>query len=144
MKSTVIVILLIMAAAGLTWMLISGSNKGLDGEFTTTRSGLMYKDVKVGTGREAKAGDTVTVHYTGRLEDGTKFDSSVDRDEPFPFPLGAGKVIKGWDEGVAGMKEGGKRKLVIPPELGYGARGAGKAIPPNAVLTFEVELLKVQ
>jgi FKBP-type peptidyl-prolyl cis-trans isomerase FkpA len=144
MKSTMIVILLIMAAAGLTWMLISGSKIGADGEFITTGSGLAYLDLKIGTGKEAKAGDTVTVHYTGRLSDGTKFDSSVDRDEPFPFPLGAGKVIKGWDEGVAGMKEGGKRKLVIPPELGYGARGAGKVIPPNAVLIFEVELLKVK
>ena len=144
MKSTVIVILLIMAAAGLTWLLISGSNTGADGEFTITKSGLAYADLKVGTGKEAKAGHTVTVHYTGRLKDGTKFDSSVDRNKAFPFELGAGEVIKGWDEGVAGMKEGGKRKLVIPPELGYGVRGAGKAIPPNAVLVFEVELLKVQ
>jgi FKBP-type peptidyl-prolyl cis-trans isomerase FkpA len=115
---------------------------GAQPEFTT-RSGLRYKDVKVGTGTEAKAGDTVTVHYIGRLEDGRTFASSVDRDEPFSFRLGAGKVIKGWDEGVAGMKEGGKRKLIIPPELGYGARGAG-TIPPNAVLIFDVELLKVQ
>src|SRR5262249_51408317 len=117
---------------------------GAQPEFTTTRSGLMYKDVKVGTGTEAKAGDNVTVRYTGRLENGRTVDSSVDRDEPFSFRLGAGEVIKGWDEGVAGMKEGGKRKLIIPPELGFGARGAGKAIPPNAVLIFDVELLKVQ
>jgi FKBP-type peptidyl-prolyl cis-trans isomerase len=144
MKTTVIVILLIMAAAGLTWMLISGSNTGADGEFITTKSGLAYVDLKIGTGKEAKPGDTVTVHYTGRLKDGTKFDSSVERDEPFPFQLGAGNVIKGWDEGVAGMKEGGKRKLRIPPELGYGAGGRGKVIPPNAVLIFDVELLKVQ
>ncbi len=144
MKTIVIVILLIMAAAGLTWLLISGSNRGTDDDLITTKSGLAYKDLTIGTGQEAKDGDTVTVHYTGRLKDGTKFDSSVDRDEPFSFRIGAGKVIKGWDEGVAGMKEGGKRKLVIPPDLGYGARGAGKIIPPNATLTFEVELLKVQ
>lgn len=144
MKTIVIVILVIMAAAGLTWLLISGSNPGTGEEFITTKSGLAYKDLKIGTGQEAKEGDTVTVHYTGRLKDGTKFDSSVDRNEPFSFPLGVGKVIRGWDEGVAGMKEGGKRKLLIPPDLGYGARGAGKIIPPNATLIFEVELLKVQ
>jgi FKBP-type peptidyl-prolyl cis-trans isomerase len=144
MKTIVIVILLIMAAAGLTWLLISGSNPGTGEELITTKSGLAYKDLTIGTGQEAKEGDTVTVHYTGRLKDGTKFDSSVDRDEPFSFRIGAGKVIKGWDEGVAGMKEGGKRKLVIPPDLGYGDRGAGKIIPPNATLAFEVELLKVQ
>jgi FKBP-type peptidyl-prolyl cis-trans isomerase len=144
MKTIVIVILLIIAAAGLTWLLISGSNPGTGEELITTKSGLAYKDLTIGTGQEAKEGDTVTVHYTGRLKDGTKFDSSVDRDEPFSFRIGAGKVIKGWDEGVAGMKEGGKRKLVIPPDLGYGDRGAGKIIPPNATLAFEVELLKVQ
>jgi FKBP-type peptidyl-prolyl cis-trans isomerase len=111
---------------------------------TTTKSGLKYTDETVGTGKEAKSGDTVDVHYTGWLKDGTKFDSSKDRGKPFSFPLGAGRVIKGWDEGVAGMKEGGKRKLIIPAELGYGARGAPGAIPPNAELTFEVELLKVK
>ena len=110
----------------------------------TTKSGLKYEDLKVGTGDEAKAGDTVEVHYTGWLKDGKKFDSSLDRGKPFSFKLGAGMVIKGWDEGVAGMKVGGKRKLTIPPELGYGARGAGNVIPPNAELTFEVELLKVK
>jgi FKBP-type peptidyl-prolyl cis-trans isomerase len=144
MKTIVIVILLIMAAAGLTWLLISGSNRGTDEELITTKSGLAYKDLKIGTGKEAKKGDTVTVHYTGLLENGKKFDSSRDRNKPFPFELGAGEVIPGWDEGVAGMKEGGKRKLIIPPELGYGERGAGKGlIPPNAVLLFEIELLKV-
>jgi len=110
----------------------------------TTTSGLQYLDVKVGDGAEAKVGDTVSVHYTGTFKDGKKFDSSVDRNQPFSFSLGRGQVIKGWDEGVAGMKEGGKRKLVIPSELGYGARGAGGVIPPNSELHFEVELLKVK
>jgi len=108
-----------------------------------TDSGLQYIDVEPGEGDLAEAGDTVSVHYTGWLVDGTKFDSSKDRGTPFQFPLGAGRVIKGWDEGVAGMKVGGVRKLIIPPELGYGSRGAGSAIPPNATLIFEVELLEV-
>ena len=111
------------------------------GQEITTESGLKYKDVAVGNGREAALGDTATVHYTGWLLDGKKFDSSVDRKEPFSFRVGAGQVIKGWDEGVAGMKVGGKRKLTIPPQLGYGARGAGGVIPPNATLIFDVELL---
>jgi peptidylprolyl isomerase len=110
----------------------------------TTDSGLKYIDVKVGDGETAKKGDTVSVHYTGTLKDGTKFDSSKDRNQPFSFPLGAGRVIKGWDEGVAGMKVGGTRKLIIPPELGYGKRGAGNVIPPDAELHFEVELLKIK
>ncbi len=109
----------------------------------TTPSGLQYEDQNEGTGNAAKAGDKVSVHYTGRLKDGKKFDSSVDRGQPFDFPLGAGRVIKGWDEGVAGMKVGGKRKLVIPPDLGYGKRGAGGVIPPDAELHFDVELLKI-
>jgi FKBP-type peptidyl-prolyl cis-trans isomerase FkpA len=109
----------------------------------TTASGLKYEDLVVGKGAEAKAGQNVTVHYTGWLTDGKKFDSSKDRNEPFVFPLGGGRVIKGWDEGVQGMKVGGKRKLTIPPGLGYGPRGAGGVIPPNATLIFEVELLKV-
>ncbi len=114
----------------------------------TTESGLKYIDHEVGTGDEAVQGATVAVHYTGWLYDdgtrGKKFDSSVDRNQPFSFPLGAGRVIRGWDEGVAGMKVGGKRELIIPPELGYGAQGAGGgSIPPNATLNFEVELLKV-
>ena len=112
-------------------------------KIVTTASGLKYEDLKVGEGAEAKSGDRVEVHYTGWLENGTKFDSSVDRGKPFPFPLGAGRVIKGWDQGVAGMKVGGKRKLIIPPALGYGERGAGGVIPPNATLIFEVELLKI-
>lgn len=112
---------------------------------TTTASGLVYKDVKVGEGAEAKPGLEVTVHYTGRLkQNDQKFDSSVDRDEPFTFALGKGQVIQGWDEGVAGMKVGGERQLIIPAELGYGARGAGGVIPPNATLIFDVELLGVK
>jgi FKBP-type peptidyl-prolyl cis-trans isomerase FkpA len=114
----------------------------------TTPSGLIYKDNEVGTGDEAVAGRNVSVHYTGWLQEpngdkGKKFDSSVDRGQPFGFRLGAGMVIKGWDEGVAGMKVGGKRTLTIPSELGYGARGAGGVIPPNAILIFDVELLGV-
>lgn len=112
-------------------------------EETTTPSGLRYTDEQVGTGQEAKSGDRVSVHYTGTLVDGRKFDSSRDRGTPFQFPLGAGSVIRGWDEGVAGMKVGGRRRLTIPPELGYGARGAGNVIPPNATLVFDVELLGV-
>ena len=107
----------------------------------TTASGLVIEEVLVGEGAEALAGQTVSVHYTGWLTNGTKFDSSKDRNEPFEFPLGARHVIAGWDEGVQGMKIGGTRKLTIPAALGYGARGAGGVIPPNATLVFEVELL---
>ena len=110
---------------------------------TTTLSGLTIDDLVVGNGAEAAAGQQVKVHYTGWLTDGKKFDSSEDRNDPFVFPLGAGRVIKGWDEGVRGMKVGGRRKLTIPPTLGYGARGAGSVIPPNATLVFEIELLGV-
>lgn len=110
----------------------------------TTKSGLQYLDMEEGQGAVAVAGRTVTVHYTGTLRGGKKFDSSLDRDEPFTFELGAGRVIKGWDEGVAGMRIGGKRKLIIPPELGYGSRGAGSVIPPGATLFFDVELLGVE
>jgi FKBP-type peptidyl-prolyl cis-trans isomerase FkpA len=105
---------------------------------------LQYQDLVVGSGVEAKAGDLVSVHYTGWLDDGAKFDSSLDRGQPFEFTLGLGKVIQGWDEGVAGMKVGGKRKLIIPPDLAYGASGAGAVIPPNATLTFDVELLEIK
>ncbi|WP_032914514.1 FKBP-type peptidyl-prolyl cis-trans isomerase [Leptospira santarosai] len=104
---------------------------------------LVVKDIRIGTGKEAFSGSNVTVHYVGTLVSGKKFDSSRDRRAPFTFNLGAGEVIKGWDRGVRGMKEGGIRKLTIPPELGYGSRGAGAAIPPNSTLIFEVELLKV-
>lgn len=107
-------------------------------------SGLKYEDTVVGTGAEAKSGQKVSVHYTGTLTDGKKFDSSKDRGQPFQFTLGVGQVISGWDEGVAGMKVGGQRTLTIPPNLGYGSRGAGGVIPPNATLIFEVELLDVK
>jgi FKBP-type peptidyl-prolyl cis-trans isomerase FkpA len=110
---------------------------------TTTATGLVIEELTVGTGESAAAGQRVTVHYTGWLTDGTKFDSSKDRGDPFVFPLGARHVIAGWDEGVQGMRVGGVRKLTIPPALGYGARGAGGVIPPNATLVFEVELLGV-
>ena len=109
-----------------------------------TASGLKIIDLVLGTGDVASSGQTVAVHYRGTLEDGTQFDASYDRGTPFEFPLGAGRVIKGWDEGVQGMKVGGQRKLVIPPDLGYGSRGAGRVIPPNATLIFEVELLEIK
>ena len=118
---------------------------------TTTPNGLQYDDVVPGTGATAQAGQSVTVHYTGWLHDpaapngrGKKFDSSVDRNEPFEFDLGAGMVIRGWDEGVQGMQVGGTRVLTIPPELGYGARGAGGVIPPNATLVFDIEVVGVE
>ena len=114
----------------------------------TTSSGLRYVDVKIGSGATAHAGQTAVVHYTGWLYEngrkGAKFDSSRDRGQPFAFPLGAGRVIRGWDEGVVGMKVGGQRTLIIPPELGYGARGAGGVIPPNATLIFDVELIDLK
>jgi FKBP-type peptidyl-prolyl cis-trans isomerase FkpA len=107
-------------------------------------SGLVIEDLEVGDGAQAKSGDKVSVHYTGWLTNGTKFDSSIDRGRPFEFTLGAGGVIQGWDEGVAGMKVGGKRKLTIPPELAYGAQDSGGVIPPNATLVFEIELLGIE
>ena len=110
----------------------------------TTESGLQYKDIVTGTGDTPEEGQIVTVHYTGTLEDGTKFDSSRDRGQPFSFTIGIGQVIQGWDEGVASMQVGGQRQLIIPPELGYGSEGAGGVIPPNATLLFDVELLEVR
>jgi FKBP-type peptidyl-prolyl cis-trans isomerase len=109
-----------------------------------TASGLEYIEIEAGTGAQAQAGKTVSVHYTGKFPDGKVFDSSVSRGEPISFPLGQGRVIKGWDEGIALMKVGGKAQLIIPPELGYGERGAGGAIPPNATLVFDVELVDVK
>ncbi len=117
--------------------------KSGDKALVTTPSGLKYVDLVEGTGASPQPGQTVVVHYTGTLEDGTKFDSSRDRNQPFQFKIGVGQVIKGWDEGVGTMKVGGRRQLTIPSELGYGARGAGGVIPPNATLLFDVELLKL-
>jgi FKBP-type peptidyl-prolyl cis-trans isomerase len=128
----------------LTLALGVGGTMAENKQEVTTPSGLKYIDQEVGTGEVAVSGKTASVHYTGWLENGKKFDSSVDRGQPFSFPLGAGRVIKGWDEGVQGMKVGGKRKLTIPSDLGYGSRGAGGVIPPNATLIFDVELLGVR
>lgn len=114
-----------------------------DAEYTITPTGLKYKDVEVGTGDSPNARELVSVHYTGTLPNGKVFDSSLKRGEPFTFPIGAGRVIKGWDEGVATMKVGGKRQLVIPAELAYGSRGVPGVIPPNATLIFDVELLDI-
>jgi len=121
---------------------IAGNNMTEENTISTA-SGLKYVELKEGDGASPTTGQTVVVHYTGTLEDGTKFDSSRDRGSPFQFKIGVGQVIKGWDEGVGTMKVGGRRKLIIPPDLGYGARGAGGVIPPNATLVFDVELLKV-
>ena len=137
-------VLLVLAAGGVYlfrgYFAKSGSGGGAE---ITTPTGLKYVDLVQGTGASPTTGQKVTVHYTGTLDDGTKFDSSRDRNQPFTFTIGVGSVIKGWDEGVMTMKVGGRRKLVIPPSLGYGARGQGK-IPPNATLTFDVELLDVK
>ena len=121
-----------------------GGPPPVSGEARVTDSGLKIIDIDVGSGEEAQAGRNVSVHYTGWLADGTKFDSSLDRGQPFVFPLGAGRVIRGWDEGVVGMKVGGKRRLIIPADLAYGSGGRPPRIPPNAELTFDVELLEIQ
>ena len=138
---------LALAAAALLPAALA-AQENTEKKWVKTESGLQYRDPKVGTGEEAKKGQTAIVHYTGWLwengEKGSKFDSSKDRGQPFDFPIGGRRVIKGWDEGVAGMKVGGRRELIIPPDLGYGARGAGNVIPPNATLFFEVELLQLQ
>ena len=143
---TITILIILAVVLGLSWKtlfpaenLIEESNV----EVITTDTGLQYQDIEVGTGEAAKVGDTVSVHYTGWHEDGTTFDSSLTRGKPFEFELGKGSVIKGWDEGVAGMKIGGVRKLIIPPELGYGDRGSGNSIRPGETLIFEVELLDI-
>lgn len=135
----------VMLLAGFAFAQAPSKPPAVEGKPTKTASGLEYWDLKEGTGAEAKCGETVSVHYTGWLDsNGRKFDSSLDRGEPFSFPLCGHRVIPGWDEGVKGMKVGGKRRLRIPPDLGYGSRGAGSAIPPNATLLFDVELLGVK
>ena len=142
---------LVLFAAILAFAGLSSSTEApaqIGGRPVTTSSGLQINDVKVGTGASPKTGQTCVMHYTGWLyvdgKKAAKFDSSVDRGQPFEFPIGTGRVIKGWDEGVASMKVGGKRELIIPASLGYGARGAGGVIPPNATLIFEVELLDIK
>ncbi len=137
-RSSLIAIVVLTLGVGV------GGSMAESNQEVTTPSGLKYVDQTVGTGDVAVVGKNVSVHYTGWLENGKKFDSSVDRGQSFSFPLGAGRVIKGWDEGVQGMKVGGKRKLTIPSDLGYGSRGAGGVIPPNATLIFDVELLGVR
>ncbi len=136
----------IVAFAGLSSPESARAQSG--GNVVTTASGLQIRDIKAGTGASPKTGQICVMHYTGWLyvdgKKGAKFDSSVDRGQPFEFPIGTRRVIAGWDEGVASMKVGGKRELIIPPALGYGARGAGGAIPPNATLIFEVELLAIK
>jgi len=133
----------LVAKAMLVYTPIFQTQEGRLMSMITTDSGLQIEEIKMGDGETATTGQFVSVHYTGWLTNGTKFDSSKDRDEPFEFPLGRRNVIAGWDEGVQGMRIGGVRKLTIPPELGYGARGAGGVIPPNATLVFEVELLEI-
>jgi FKBP-type peptidyl-prolyl cis-trans isomerase len=136
----VLMMFVVLAAFGLSGC---GQQASTSSEPSTSAGSLVVEDQVIGEGPVAKSGDSVTVDYTGWLTDGTKFDSSLDRNQPFTFVLGQQEVIAGWDQGVAGMKVGGKRKLTIPPDLGYGVQGAGAVIPPNATLVFEVELLKI-
>ncbi len=146
MTQKFIALFIVLAVAAMTTVRAQTNNSTptkVTGKPTTTASGLQYWEIAAGKGAAAVAGKQVKVHYTGWLTNGKKFDSSVDRGQPLEFPLGAGSVIKGWDEGVAGMKVGGKRQLRIPPELAYGAGGAGGVIPPNATLIFDVELVDV-
>ena len=143
MKNMMKMMLMVVLATLLTVPALAAKDGIKAGKTVTTASGLKYIDQVVGKGASPVAGKQVKVHYTGTLENGTKFDSSVDRKQPFDFVIGVGQVIPGWDEGVMSMKVGGKRKLIIPAKLGYGARGAGGVIPPNATLLFDVELLGV-
>ena len=143
MSGQVVVLSIFALLSGMAVAQSSNGPTKVEGPGKMTITKLRYWDIKVGDGAEAKSGDRVKVHYTGWLTRGKKFDSSKDRKQPFEFKLGAGQVIKGWDQGVAGMKVGGMRQLRIPPELGYGARGAGGVIPPDAELIFDVELLGV-
>ena len=155
-KTFFIFLTLVLVIGGGIWLFMRKNNEVQSASIDTISSGtptptptmvpngLQLEDLKVGTGPEAKSGQVVTVHYTGTLTNGQKFDSSVDRGQPFSFILGGGMVIKGWDQGLLGMKVGGKRKLIIPPDLAYGERGAGGVIPANATLVFEVDLLGVQ
>lgn len=155
MKLVGIIVVVVVVGVALGYFLIMANPSTQKSTTTTpTESRAMdtnsnnpefkVEDIEVGNGREVKSGDTVVMHYTGTLTDGTKFDSSLDRGTPFETQIGVGRVIQGWDEGVPGMKIGGKRKLTIPPDMGYGAGGAGDAIPPNATLIFEVELLDIK
>jgi len=142
--SATVCLAMVFLATGCKQESVKKEAEKVEAKEITTPTGLKYVDYKIGEGAQPQAGQTVIVHYTGTLTNGQKFDSSVDRGQPFSFTLGRGMVIKGWDEGLASMKIGGKRKLIIPPELGYGARGAGGVIPPNATLLFDVELLGVK
>jgi peptidylprolyl isomerase len=144
MVTRIVFALMILLATACSSASAPASGSAGGGQEVTTPSGLKYTDEVVGTGKQPQAGQTAIVHYTGWTLDGKKFDSSKDRKQPFQFPLGAGQVIKGWDEGVATMKVGGKRILIVPPQLGYGASGRPPVIPPNATLRFEVELLDVR